>query len=218
MNKIFIILGERKADEMLEKRVDLQNTAILVIDMQNDYCHPNGALAKIVGELPRVQRMIPRLRRLIDAARQTGVRIIHIQSQQTPETSSDVWLSRTKSGNDTYLCVPGTWGVEPCGVEPQENEIVVIKHRYSGFVGTNLEQILRALKIQNLIVTGVATNVCVESTARDGFMRDFFVVLVSDCCGSTSDDEHIATCKVIDRCFGIVANSNEIIPMWQKKN
>jgi ureidoacrylate peracid hydrolase len=92
----------------------------------------------------------------------------------------------------------------------------VTKHRYSAFVGTDLEQVLRALGRRSVIMTGEATNVCVESTARDAYMRDFWVAFTSDCTASTSQAAHDATLYSMGKHFGQVLTSNDVIAAWQK--
>ena len=109
---------------------------------------------------------------------------------------SPVYVSETQNarrkrmGWDIPYCRPGTWGAEFCKVAPQPGEIVVTKHRYDAFYGTDLEVILRTNKVQNLLFTGVATNVCVESTLRSAYMRDFPSVIVADCCAGLTAAMH----------------------------
>ena len=81
------------------------------------------------------------------------------------------------------ICATGTWGAEYYRVQPTNDDCEVVKHRYSAFVGTTLEVILRSLARQTVVVTGVTTNVCVESTVRDAYMRDYRPLLVEDCTG-----------------------------------
>jgi ureidoacrylate peracid hydrolase len=92
---------------------------------------------------------------------------------------------------------------------------VVTKHRYSAFVGTDLEQVLRAIGARSVIMTGEATNVCVESTARDAYMRDFFVAFLSDCTASTSQEAHDATLYTMGKHFGQVLTSDDVIGAWE---
>lgn len=116
------------------------------------------------------------------------------------------------------MCQQGDWGFELCpGIGPQNSshEIIIRKHRYSGFVNTELDLILRSRGIQTVVMTGVATNVCVESTARDAFMRDYFVVLLQDCCATYSKEEQEATLKNIDTYFGEVVSSKELAALWE---
>ena len=99
----------------------------------------------------------------------------------------------------------------------RSGEIVVKKHRYSGFIHTRLESVLQTLKIETLIMTGVSTNLCVESTARDGFMLDYRIVFVKDACAAFSQEEHDMTLKTVDAYFGMVADTKEVISFWQQQ-
>jgi ureidoacrylate peracid hydrolase len=92
---------------------------------------------------------------------------------------------------------------------------VVIKHRYSGFVGTDLDTVLRARQRRSVLVTGVSTNVCVESTVRDACMRDYHAVLVEDCCGALTEAEHQAALHNVRGYFGRVLDSTTIIAHWR---
>jgi ureidoacrylate peracid hydrolase len=115
------------------------------------------------------------------------------------------------------VCVPGTWGADYYpGFEPLDSEYVVTKHRYSGFLGTDLEQVLHAIGTRTVILTGEATNVCVESTARDAYMRDFYIAFVSDCTASTVESAHEATLFTMNKHFGKVLTSDEILTTWEK--
>jgi ureidoacrylate peracid hydrolase len=91
---------------------------------------------------------------------------------------------------------------------------VVTKHRYSGFVGTDLDLILRSHHTRSVIMTGEATNVCVETTARDAFMHDYFVAFVSDCTAATVKAAHEATLYTIGKHFGKVLTASEVIGAW----
>ena len=91
----------------------------------------------------------------------------------------------------------------------------ITKHRYSAFLGTNLDLILRSRGIRSLLISGVGTNVCVESTLRDGYMRDYYIVLLEDCVGATDRELHEATLKNVSLHFGAVSNSNEVRKLWK---
>ena len=97
---------------------------------------------------------------------------------------------------------------------PAADEPVVIKHRYSAFINTRLDSILRTMKVENIIVLGVATNVCVESTARHGYMLDYHCVFVADCSATYDQAAHEMTLKVFRKHFGTVVNAQDIIDTW----
>ena len=106
------------------------------------------------------------------------------------------------------------WGAELYGIDARPGEEVVVKHRYSGFHNTNLDLVLRSRGIQTVILTGVATNVCVESTARDVYMHDYYLVFVSDGTATMSEAAHQATLANVDQFFGQVASADEIAACW----
>jgi ureidoacrylate peracid hydrolase len=91
----------------------------------------------------------------------------------------------------------------------------VIKHRYSAFINTRLESVLRTLKVENLIMTGVSTNVCVESTARQGYMLDYNIVFLSDCTAAYSQEEHDGALYNMRSHFGVVATADDVIALWE---
>jgi len=197
----------------LDQLVDLESTAILVVDMQNDYCSPEGSVAQRGHSVAMIDAMLPRLQRFLDGARRAGAKIVFVQCIHEPSTDSAAWLFR-HGGKPQAHCRRGTWGVEFYGVSPVEGEPVVVKHRYSAFVGTRLESVLHTLNIKTLVMTGVGTNVCVESTARDGFMRDYNIVFLSDCTATSTQEAHDATLANMRQFFGIVATSDDVLAAW----
>jgi len=197
----------------LSELVVPSKSAIIVVDVQNDFCEPDGAAGKGGKDTAAAMAMIPRLQRFLDAARAHGTNIIFVQTIHEPATDSDVWVGR-RANPEARNCLKGTWGAEFTGVTPQAHEPVVIKHRYSAFVNTRLDSVLRTLKVENLIVLGVATNVCVESTSRHGYMLDYNVVLVPDCCAAYDQAAHDMTVLVHKKYFGTVASSEAVIASW----
>jgi ureidoacrylate peracid hydrolase len=189
--------------------------ALIVVDVQNDFCDDDGAFARLGRDVKSLHPMVDRLARLIDNAREAGVLVIFLQYCQNDRTESDVHLEQRSRGRaGTRYCEDGSRGADFYRVGPKPDEPVVKKHRYSGFVGTDLDVILRSAGIQSLLMTGIATSGCVEATARDGFMRDYYVVVVDDCCGSYSQDLHDGTLQNVRDAYGIVASSDDVIDTW----
>lgn len=206
----------------LGEHVDPRNSALIVVDMQNDFCDSNGALARSGSDPSMIQAMAPRLLRLLEEARRVRLPIVHVRTEHSPWTDSAAWLGRHQDRPRT-VCFPDSWGAEyfpgfeprsDTSREPGSHEFVVTKHRYSGFIGTDLDLVLRSHDIRSVIMTGEATNVCVESTARDAFMRNYRLVFVSDCTASTVQSAHDATLFTMARHFGTVANGDEIVAAW----
>jgi len=201
----------------LAQKVSPQNAAVLVVDVQNDYCAPGGGLAELGVDMSAIEACVPKIAALVGGARQVGVPVIHIRTHHEPATESPVWreLRLRRSPNKPRWCEPGTWGADFYYVAPQSGEVVITKHRYSGFIETDLDLILRSQGIASLIMTGVASNNCVECTARDGFMKDYYIVFVDDCTAATNSTIHVATLANMESLFGIVVQSAQVLAEWR---
>ena len=193
----------------LTKRIVPQHTALVVIDVQNDFCDPI--------DYPAARPMLPCLKRLLSAARAAGVKVIYTQSIMSERTNTPVWLSPYATRPlRHFLCVEGTPGAEfHPETKPEPRDPVVVKHRYSAFIGTDFEFLLRAHRMTSLVFTGVSTNGCVESSVRDAFQRDYWTVTVSDCTAAATPELHEGALRSIAWNFGLVASSEEIIQIWE---
>jgi ureidoacrylate peracid hydrolase len=186
--------------------------ALVVIDVQNDYCHEAGALGRD-RDMSAVHAAVDRLLGLVDVARGAGVPVIWVRTQHDRWTDSASWLTRRIRGGGE-ICATGSWGAEFYRVAPAPDECVVVKHRYSAFVGSRLPVVLEALGRPTVVVAGVTTNVCVESTARDAFMHDHEVVLVEDCAAALTKAEHDAAVHNIRTYFGRVVDAATLEHAW----
>jgi ureidoacrylate peracid hydrolase len=200
----------------LAEKVDPRQAALVVVDVQNDFCHPEGAAGKRGRDLSQIPAMAEHLTHLLGEARRVGLPIIFIRTEHGPWTDSESWLGRNKTEvqQRVLTCEEGTWGCEFYAVAPQAGERVVVKHRYSAFRGTDLDLILRARGIRTVLICGVATNVCVETSAREAYMHDYEVVFLSDCSAAYSDLEHEATLRNMAQYFGVVASEEEVCTAW----
>ncbi|MFQ5843349.1 MAG: cysteine hydrolase family protein, partial [Thermodesulfobacteriota bacterium] len=156
--------------QTLEEKVGSEASALIVIDMQNDFCHPNGFLSRGGKDLTQIKEMIPKLLEFIAAAREAGGRILFVKAVYDDKYCNEPMLERkSRLGIADVVCPEGQWGSEFYeGFEPQPEDFVITKTRYSAFLGGNLKEVLDRERIRSLIITGVTTNCCVESTARDG--------------------------------------------------
>jgi len=207
--------------ESLAEWVDPASSALLVVDMQNDFCHPRGAFAKRGLDVSLAQEILPTLKRLMEKARQAGVPVIVIRVVRGPDTAWPALnrLTQYNFGPDFIpVFVEGTWGAQLLeGFEPAPGDIRLDKNRYGAFTGTNLDLILRNRGVKTLVMSGGATNVCVESTAREGFMLDYNVVVVEDACASVTRELHEGTLASIRGWFGRVEKSHDVIAAWEKR-
>src|SRR5438094_773038 len=113
------------------------------------------------------------------------------------------------------VCEPDAWNGDFYQVRPRSDEAIVTKHRYGAFESSDLDLVLRSKGIRTVIMTGVATNVCVETTARQAFLRDYYVVFTSDGTATYSQAEHDTTLANIDNYFGQVVTCDEVAACWQ---
>lgn len=191
-------------------------TAILVVDVQNDFCHSEGALARLGCSVVAVQESVQHLVRFLDAARDRGIPIIFIRTHHDVWTDSRVWKARKLYDPANMICQTGSWGAEFFAVQPDPDEYVVTKHRYSAFVDTNLDLVLRSLNIRNLVVVGYTTNVCVESTVRSAAMQDYAVTVVRECTAALTPAEHEGALYNVATYFGQVLTAAEVLSYWPK--
>lgn len=207
----------------LPAKVSPAHTALLVVDMQNDFCAPGGMMDQEGRDLSAVQSMASHLPDLIAAARAAGVLVVFIRNVYSTDANwylSDTWLEhadRRRKGSYTErsVCGPDSWNGDFYGeIRPEPNEPIITKHRFSAFLDTDLDLVLRSNGIRTIVMTGVATNVCVETTAREGFVRDYYVVFVGDGTATYSAEEQDATLRTIDRYFGQVVSINDLVGIW----
>ncbi len=200
----------------LKERCAPSLSGLIVVDVQHDFCSPEGACAKLGVDINSGLEMMPNLYKLIDEAREVSLPIIYMETVHSEWTDTEPWLYRKPEGADVETCREGSWGVDFFdGIEPRADERVVIKHRYSAFINTDLDTILKAKGIESVILTGVATNVCVESTIRDAFMRDYYVTMVHDCMATSDPVLPEGTLENTRRQFGLVASHQEVIETWE---
>jgi len=201
----------------LKEKVNPHHTAILVIDLQNIFCNPKSSLAKKKIDLSKPGKVVSNISSFIEKARKRLVKIIFIKQDLRAFANSQVskelmyrlrWKGIGK-GEDL------SWHEDLC-IKPQPQDITIKKKKYSAFFGTKLNTILKSKGIKTLILTGVATNVCVDTTARDGFMRDYYVVLPEDCVASYNKILHKAALKNINTNFGYVTDSKKLLRIWQR--
>lgn len=195
----------------LKELIQPSHSAVLVIDVQNDACHPDGLYAKSGKDISLRRGAADKTADFINEARRYTVPIIFTKAIYSKWTETAATLRR-REGHGPEPFLEGTWGAELYSVQPKESELVVVKPRYSAFIGTTLDLILRSKGIGTLIVTGGGAAVCVESTVRDGFMLDYNIILVTDCIGTTIVDEHIPALKrMASLCAAVLADAKEVL-------
>ena len=204
----------------LEARIDPRHTALLIIDMQKDLCVEGFATWRGGRDLTATRSIIPALQGLLAAARDTAVLVGHVGFHTLADHLSDSgpWLAQRRRAtySSDKLCMAGTEGADTIDeLAPRAGEPVIRKHRYSAFKGSNLDLLLKAREIKTIITTGVSTNVCVESTLRDGFELGYYVCIPRDGVASWDMSLHAATLQTVTHRFGLVTGCAEIEAIWR---
>lgn len=171
-----------------------QETALIVVDMQNAYASQGGYLDLAGFDVSATAPVIANIKRAISTARATGVKVIFFQNgwdnqyveaggQGSPNWHKSNALKTMRKHPELMgkLLAKGDWDYDLVDeLQPQPGDIVIPKPRYSGFFNTQLDSLLRSYGIHHLVFTGIATNVCVESTLRDGFFLEYFGIVLAD--------------------------------------
>jgi ureidoacrylate peracid hydrolase len=199
--------------EKLKVKVAHEVTALLTIDMQRDYCCAGGILDKMGFDIGAAQLLAPRLNSFVNRTRNILKHIIHIRMELNPHLRSPALAEHYERCGLQRKIDPAY--SEFYGVTPAQGDIVIPKYRYSAFVSTYLDQCLRSNGIKTLVLTGLATNVCVESTARDGFMRDYHIVVPEDMTEGTSPEAKKWALFNISTFFGEVVDSKHLLRCWE---
>ncbi len=181
--------------------IDPEVTAVLIIDMLNDFLVEGGKMV-----LPGGDHIVPNQKAVIDIARKAKIPIIYVNDTHRPGLREDrEFLKRGEH------CIEGTWGARVIdSLKPHPEDVIVTKRRFSGFFETDFDLTLKDMGIQILIIMGVVTNICVRSTIHDAFFRGYKVIVPKDCVEATGPREQESSLYDIETHFGEVTDSGQI--------
>lgn len=213
--------------------LDLSAAAIVVVDMQNAFASPGGMFDIAGLDISGAAEAIAVNQRLLAAARQAGVQVIYLQMAYNPDLSDgggelspnyhkELALVQMRDKPQHYgkLLTRGSHDAQIVEqLTPQADDHVIIKTRYSGFAGTTLDSYLKSKNLRYLFFTGIATNVCVESTARDAYFNEYWPILVEDAMNHAGPDfVRQATLWNFEHIFGWVCDSEALIAAFQDQS
>ena len=219
--------------------IDLARTAVIVVDMENDFAAKGGMFDRAGADISGAQKAIAPTAKVLAAAREAGLKIIYLKMGYRADLS-DLGAPdsvnrtrhlkfgvgqkiRTPDGRESRILIRDTWDTEIVPeLKPQASDIVLYKTRFSGFYQTDLDATLKRLGIKYLIVTGVTTSICVESTVRDAMFRDYLCVLLRDCMSEPIGHDlprtnHEASLLNVEVLFGWVSDSEQFVKAFPVK-
>jgi len=205
--------------------LDLDRTALIVVDMQNAFASPGGMLDMAGIDVRPARDVIANASLVCEAARTARVTVVYLTIGYPPDLSTAGGLDSPNPQKELALCLMrerpdlrgklltfGTWDFAVVDeLKPAAGDVVIVKSRYSGFHGTDLDSVLRGRGVRNLLMVGIASNVCVESTLRDAYFLEYWPVMVGDATMAAGPPEiQAATLYNVKTFFGWVANSEDV--------
>jgi ureidoacrylate peracid hydrolase len=213
--------------------IDTSTTAVIVVDMQNDFGSKGGMFERAGIDISGIQKAVPPTARVLDAARKAGVKVLYLKMAYQPDLSDlgePDSVNRVRhlqlgvgqhvtapDGSPSRVLVRDTWNSEIVdALKPHADDVVLYKTRFSGFYKTDLDERLRDLGVRHLIITGCTTSICVESTVRDAMFRDYLCVLLTDCMSEPIGDglvrsNHDASLLSTEVLLGWVSDSHQLV-------
>lgn len=218
---------------------DATRTAVIVVDMQNDFGSKGGMFDRAGINISMIQNAVNPTARVLRAARQAGIKIIYLRmgyqadlsdlgTEDSPNRMRHLQVMHvgdtitTPIGTKSRILIRDSWGTDIVPeLKPTKDDIVLYKTRFSGFYNTDLDLILKKMGIRKLIFTGCTTSICVESTIRDAMFRDYSPVLLEDCTGEPIGydfprSNHEASLLTIERLFGWISDSDKFVQSIEK--
>lgn len=217
--------------------INPKNTAIIVVDMENDFAAKGGMFDRAGVDISGAQKVIAPTAKVLAAARAAGMKIIYLKMGYhsdlsdlgAPDSVNRVrhlkmsvgQTVRAPDGRESKILIRDTWNTDIVGeLKPQTDDIIMYKTRFSGFYRTDLDATLKKLGIRHLIMTGVTTSICVDSTVRDAMFRDYLCVLLKDCMAEPIGSDlprtnHEASLLTAEVLLGWVSDSDRLLKALQ---
>jgi nicotinamidase-related amidase len=190
---------------------DITNPALIIIDMQRDFLDVGAPI-----EVARGRNVIQNLYGLLSAFRSSNLPVIHVVTLHRADGKDWEILEPHRVPSH---CIEGTAGAEIVSpLKPIDHEFVVVKKRYSAFFNTDLDMILRRMRVETLVITGVTTECCVRSTAFDGYFRDYKIVIPFDCTDSQTETKKTVSLQDMKDAVGDVLPSVEVVAQLKPRD
>jgi len=232
-----VVILDAKPEQMI---IELSKTAMLVVDMQNDFGSKGGMFDRAGLDISMIRATVHPTSKVLEAARNVGIPIVYLKmgfkadlsdlgTADSPNRMRHLHFGvgqriSAPDGTEGRMLIRETWNTDVLPeLKPESDDIVLYKTRFSGFYKTELDEVLQRLGVKYLIVTGCTTSVCVESTVRDAMFRDYLCVLLEDCMGEPIGNDlprsnQEASLLTMQRLFGWVSTSDDFVKALASKS
>lgn len=205
----------------LQRIFNKEETALVIVDAQVDFCSAEGKLAQVLGvDVSRIEKSVPNLNAFISYCREKGVKIFWIRQELIKEKMYESQKNRLLDENgNVWYDIPDTQGSQwhDTMLKPLESEPVITKYNYCSFKDTTFDLQLKAANIKSLLITGYTTGVCVETTARTGYLNGYNISVLSDCTDAHTEEEYSSALNAIGIFFGWILTSKQIEELWEEQ-
>jgi ureidoacrylate peracid hydrolase len=203
----------------LESILAPARTALLVVDVQNDFVHPEGWAARHQPGGPSLRHVIPPINRLIEGARTAAIPVVYILMEHGPAMDLPNYRARyaARGMEGDILCAAGTWGarLDDEVTPPRAGDLTIVRHSYDAFAGTLLHALLGERRVESVVGTGVVTNLCVQTTLQHAFALGYYVVVAEDATATGDPAVQAVTLANFRQYFGPVVSSEAIGRHWR---
>jgi len=203
--------------DTLEELVNPTHTALIVVDVQNDFCHSDGHFAKHGKDIRATQATLEPTVAFVNQAQKLGIKVFFLQQLTLPNGASDspAWLRfKCRDGKSSEYTLKGSWGADLIdGLELGPKDVIIQKFRPDGYVGTSLNLLLKANGIQTTVILGTTTEGCVESTVRGASYHDYYVVVVKDLVSSPNSVQHEGSMRLFQTRY-VMATAEALLGIW----
>lgn len=203
--------------------LDIKKSALIVVDLQNAFCHRDGTLGKSGVDTDRMGRVVTPLRRVIETCQAVGMPVLWTVQEhfQTDHRRGRKRLPSHTSKRKGVSALAGTWDaaiIDELADLATNPSLIIRKHRFGGFYDTRMQIVLEMLGVEAVFVTGLTTNACVETTIREAYLRDFDVVAIRDCCSGVNETWEVTAQEVWQQYFGITCGADDFMAWVERQS
>src|SRR3954468_3818746 len=209
-------MTEKAESKLKPEWVAPNRTALVIIDMQVDFGSPAGEMARRGADVAACQAAARKAETLVEAARAVGVPVVFVRLLTHPGGENRIMReSKQRQGDDEPdLCVEGTRGADFMGPQPREGEAIFSKNHFSAFARTGLADQLHSQGVDTLVLAGLTTECCVQSSAWAAFEQDFHIFIAEDACAAYEEALHRHALKALEMSAAIVLPVKEFVKAW----